>query len=99
MPTVCAPVGSSRKRAPSLPFDDWASALALTRAESAKLKRSRLIYQHDRDIVTDGVPKTTFLAEELLLGFAILELTLALGTNQDFEQTRRQAHFAFPVAV
>jgi hypothetical protein len=67
-------------------------------AESARLKRSGLIDQHDRDIVTNGIAKPAFVTEKGLLRFPILELALALRTHENFEESRRQAHLLFPVA-
>jgi hypothetical protein len=67
-------------------------------AHSARLKRSRLIDQHDWDVVTDGITQPTLVTEKSLLSLSILEFTLALGADEDFEETRRQAHLLFPVA-
>jgi hypothetical protein len=58
-------------------------------ADSATLKRSRLIDQHDWDVVTDGIAEPAFVTEEGLLRLSILEFALALGTNEYFEKTRR----------
>src|SRR5437016_6961925 len=55
MPTACAPVGSSRKSEPSLPVGVCANAGATAVAASAKLERTRLIDQHDWDVVANGV--------------------------------------------
>jgi hypothetical protein len=55
------------------------------KADSARLKRSRLIDQHDWDVVTDGVTQPALVTEKGLLGLSILEFALALGTNENFE--------------
>jgi hypothetical protein len=67
-------------------------------ADSATLKRSRLIDEHDWDIVTDGIAQPALVTEKGLFRLSILEFALALGTNEDFQETRRQAHLLFPVA-
>jgi hypothetical protein len=96
--TACAPVGSSRKREPSLPVGSCARARPAMIAESATLKRSRLIDQHDWDVVTDGIAQPTLVTEKGLLRLSILEFALALRANEDFEEARRQGHLLFPVA-
>src|SRR6267143_3577292 len=99
IPTACAPVGRRRKRAPSLPVVVvWAPAPPATRLATAKLERSRLIDQHDGDIIAHGVAEPAFVADENLLRFTILELRLAFGTHEDLEQAFRQTHLLFPVA-
>src|SRR5882757_11130124 len=98
MPTACAPVGSSRKREPSLPVGSCALARPAMIAESATLKRSRLIDQHDWDVVTDGIAQPTLVTEKGLLRLSILEFALALRADEDFEEARRQGHLLFPVA-
>jgi hypothetical protein len=92
-------VGRRRKRAPSLPVDDdCAPAPPARRVATAKLERSRLIDQHDWDVIAHSVAKPALVADENLFRFAIFELRLALGTHEDFEQTFRQAHLLLPVA-
>jgi hypothetical protein len=68
------------------------------RLATTQLERSRLIYQHDWDIIAHGVAKPALVADENLFRFPILELRLALGAHEDLEQTLRQAHYFFPVA-
>jgi hypothetical protein len=92
-------VGRRRKRAPSLPVDDnCAPAPPARRLATAKLERSRLIDQHDGNVVAHSVAEPARVADENLLRFTIFERRLALGTYEDFEQAFRQAHFLFPVA-
>src|SRR6266849_6398253 len=98
MPTATAPVGSSRKSEPSLPVGACARACPVRRADSPTLKRSRLIDQHDWDVVTHGVAQPAFVTDKDLLRLAILELALAFGTNENFQQTCIQAHLPIPVA-
>ena len=57
------PVGSSRKSAPSLPLTSCARALPARSAESATLERSRLVDQHDRNVVAHGVAQPALVAE------------------------------------
>jgi hypothetical protein len=87
MPTACAPVGRSKKREPSLPLTCPRAPPARS-ADSAKLERSRLIDQHDGDVVADSVAQPALVAQQRLFFFAILELALALGTHEYFEETR-----------
>src|ERR1700694_4674070 len=96
IPTDCAPVGRRRKRAPSLPVVvACAPAPPARRLATAKLERSRLIYQHDWDIIAHCVAQPALVADENLFRFPILELRLALGTHEDLEQTLRQTHLLF----
>jgi hypothetical protein len=85
IPTACAPVGSSRNSEPSLPAGAWAAEEAAASDSSAVLKRSRLIDQHDGDIVAHGIAKPALVAKQRVLRLAVLELALALRTNQNFE--------------
>jgi hypothetical protein len=77
---------------------DCALAPPARRLATAKLERSRLIDQHDGDIIAHGVAKPALVTNENLFRFTILELRLALGTHEDLEQTLRQTHLVFPVA-
>src|SRR4030088_394757 len=96
MPTACAPVGRRRKSAPSLPVVVvCAPAPPARRLATAKLERSRLIYQHDWDIIAHGVAQPALVADQNLFRFQILELRLAFGTHENLEQTLRQAHLLF----
>src|SRR3954468_1312588 len=98
IPTACAPVGSSRNSDPSLPVGVWPAAGCARATATATLERSRLIDQHDGDVVPHRVAQPTLVTDERLLRFTVLELALALGTNQNLEKPRRQAHLLFPVA-
>src|SRR6266702_7182715 len=69
IPTACAPVGSNRKREPSLPVGVCACATPVTMLMMATLERSRLIDQHDWDVVAHGVPQPAFVTQQCLLGF------------------------------
>jgi hypothetical protein len=55
------------------------------KADSAALKRSRLIDQHDWNVVTNGVTQPALVTEKGLVGLSILEFALALGANKNFE--------------
>jgi hypothetical protein len=52
----------------------------------ARLYRSSLIDQHDWDIIAHGVSQTALVADERLLRLPILQLALALGTDEDLQQ-------------
>src|SRR5580765_4736436 len=90
IPTACAPVGSRRKRAPSLPLTACARAFPARIAESATLERSRLIDQHDWDVVAHGVAESALVTQQRLFLLAILQLALAFGAHEYFKKTRRQ---------
>jgi hypothetical protein len=83
---------------PSLPVADWAPATAAMHPANARLERSRLIDQHDGNVVPYRVAKPAFVADQNLLGFPVLQLAFAFRANQNLEQTWGQAHFVFPVA-
>src|SRR3954465_8148675 len=84
-PTATAPVGSSRNSEPSLPVGVCAPTAVAAIAAATTLKRSRLIDQHDWNVVAHGVAQSAFVAQERLFLFAILELPLAPGARQDFQ--------------
>src|SRR6267378_7483 len=98
IPTACAPVGNRRKSEPSLPVGVWARECPATNASNPTLKRSCLIDQHNGDVVAHGVPEPALVTKKDLLGLPVFELGLALWTDEDFQETRRQAHLLFPVA-
>jgi hypothetical protein len=50
-----------------------------------KLERSRLIDQHDGNIIAHGVAKPALVADENLLRLPVLQLRFALGTHEDLE--------------
>src|SRR5205085_938996 len=98
MPTAWAPVGNSKNSDPSLPVGVCAFTDPTTKATKAPLKRSRLIDQHDGNIVSHGVAEAALVTKQCLLRLSILELALALWADEDFKETRGQAHLFFPVA-
>lgn len=57
------------------------------------LERLCLVDQHDRDAVPDLVLEPAALADQYRLLTSILQLRLALGTDEDFEQLWCDAHF------
>src|ERR1700686_4044308 len=64
MPTATAPVGSSRKSEPSLPVGVCALPCPARSADRpATLKRSRLIDQHDWNVVTHGVAQPALMTD------------------------------------
>jgi hypothetical protein len=78
-------VGSRRNNAPSLPLA-CAPAEAAVSAESARLERSRLIDEHDGDVIAHSVPQLALVADERLLCFEVFELTFAFRTDKYFEK-------------
>src|SRR2546422_3510356 len=57
----------------------------------------RLIDQHDRDIVFDGVDEAAGVAHEHFLGCrAVFQRSLALRADENLEEVRREAHPAYP---
>src|SRR5437764_11506531 len=88
IPAACAPVGRSRKREPSLPVGLCAAPLAATSAETPTLVRSRLINQHNGDVVAHRVPQPALRTKQRLLRFAVFELAFALRADEDFKQSR-----------
>src|SRR5947207_9469026 len=110
IPTACAPTGNTRKRAPALRGGSWASRrfggsavrrrMAIGRTQppnrqtAQPSKTFRLIDQHDRDVIFDGVDQPTGVAYERFRVFAVLERTLALGADEDFEQIGSETHEA-----
>ena len=69
-------------------------------APLARLRRAvlsegrRLVDQHDRDIVADGVAKPACVANEHGLGRTVLEFALAFRADEDGEQLLMQCHVA-----
>jgi len=57
-------------------------------AERLTLVRSRLIYQHNGNVVAHGVPQPALGTKECLLRLTVFELALALRANQDFKKAR-----------
>jgi hypothetical protein len=51
----------------------------------AKLKRSRLIDEHDWNVVAHSVAKPALVTKKRLLLLTILELTLTLRADEDFQ--------------
>src|SRR2546427_3372033 len=57
----------------------------------------RLIDQHDRDIVFDGVDEAAGVAHEHFLGCrAVFQWSLALRADKNLEEVGREAHPAYP---
>src|SRR5688500_5274340 len=85
MPTACAPVGSSRNNAASLPCPEAGAAAS---ASETRLERSSLIDQHNGNIVADRIAKLALLADQRLLRLSILQLALALRADENLQQPR-----------
>lgn len=63
-------------------------------ANGTRLKRRRLIDQHDGDVVADGIFECAVVTNESRLALAIFQRPLASGTDQDGEQLSRERHDA-----
>src|SRR5437660_2802320 len=108
-PTASAPTGNKRNSAPEFSVVGAAPPWAARRADSATasgrkgtpLERLRLIDQHDRDVVVDGVDQATRVTHE---GFrrrrrAVLERAFALRADEDLEEFGGEAHATYPRRV
>src|SRR5512138_3014395 len=56
------------------------------------LERCCLVDQHDRDVVSNRVPKLAGVADERRFSLTIFELTFALGADENGEELRRHTH-------
>src|SRR5687767_15126189 len=85
-PTARAPTGRNRNAPPSLPSLPCAARAGAWHTKAARisaLQRSRLIDEHDGDIIAERIAEPAVLAIELRLLRMILELALALGADQN----------------
>ncbi len=53
---------------------------------SSRLKRLRLINQHDRDVVPNFVAELASVTNQLVRLLPVFELALAFRTHEDFQQ-------------
>src|SRR5215203_3190119 len=101
-PTERAPTGSRRNSAPSWASPFCARAAWASVAQRAntlammtdRLERSRLIHEHDRDVVSYRIPESARMTHEARLVGLILELALALRADEDRKQLWGESHLA-----
>src|SRR5438309_1031129 len=113
IPTARPPTGNTRNRAPELftcwadrRIGGYAdSHVRRAAARHPPIRQSarpasealRLIDQHDRNVVFDGVDQPAGVAhQELGRSGAVLKRALALRAHEDPEQVGREAHTAYP---
>src|SRR5215208_4761 len=104
IPTARAPTGTRRNSAPSSASEpcaaaDWtaphSTAAAATAARSPDaLDRRRLIDQHDRDVIANGVAKPARATDEARFALLVFQLALALGADEDRQELGGQRHLA-----
>src|SRR5438034_7827282 len=104
MPTACAPTGNAKNSAPALRGGSWAESWTVGMLErtiiptvqpsNIRLKRLRLIDQHDGNVVLDGIDQPARVTGEGFRIEAMLEGAFALGADEDLEQVGREAHEA-----
>jgi hypothetical protein len=51
--------------------------------QAVRLERSRLIHEHDRDVVADRIPEPARVTHKARFVGTILELALALRANEN----------------
>src|ERR1051325_6980280 len=100
LPPAPPPGGRSSSGAPSVTAPDCeragrATPMRLQQTNTTRrteLERGRLIDQHDRDVVADGVAKAAGSADERRLLFEVLEPSLAFRADENGEELRRDTH-------
>src|SRR5689334_802649 len=87
------PLGRPR---PGLGVERRADALGGRQGDEALVlgvvDRLGLVHQHDRDVVTDGVPTLQTRVVERALTLEVEQRTLVVGARQDLEQLRVEGH-------
>src|SRR5881628_2078320 len=98
IPTAWAPTGNTRNSAPALSGASCALSARgiINDASNPPLKRLRLIDQHDRDVIFDGVNQPAGMAGECFRVQTMLERPFAFRADEDFEEIRSETHEAYP---
>lgn len=63
------------------------------------LERDCLIDQHDRYAITNRITEAASMAKEQRLLFPVLERSLALGTDENFQELGREGHGDLSVGI
>jgi hypothetical protein len=78
--------------APDDEASNAATATGIAEMEKRTLERRGLIDEHDGDVIAHRIPKLARMTNEARFRFAVFEVALAFGADEDFEKLCVEAH-------